>query len=55
MYNQTPDLSLFDKDRHEDTIRNLKAAKEAHLKSKFNEIVESITDNELKRNMFLNK
>ena len=55
LFRQEQDLSYFDKEHQEELIRNLKLLKETHLTSKFNEVVDSVPNNELKGNMFLNK
>jgi len=54
LYNQEQDLSVFNRQEQEAIIKGLKSAKEEHLATKFNEVLQ-LCDDGLKRNMILNK
>ena len=55
IYQQEQNLSLFDSARQDSLIKRLKAAKENHLSESFNYIVQQVDDENLKRNLLLNK
>ena len=53
IYNQIQDISLFDSEKQEKTIKDLKKNKETILSNTFKDIVESIDDVTLKRALIL--